>query len=340
MSIMKKPPLRNRKEIKIFAKKFEKIVNEGSEFLIITHPNPDCDAVGSSLALWYFLNEKKKKAKIVLPNQPIVNANFLPNYYKAVKIMLLKNGSFFKFDKCFLLDLGDLKRLNFKTRLKLTNCVNIDHHFDNQIKAKLNFVDSSYFGVSEILLDLFLFLNLNLNKTLATCLLFGIFGDTEYFQSPKMDSLIFQKISYLLTKNADLSSIILNVLRSYNISQFKLWAKALKNFQIDKQRKFAWTKISLKQIKSSKAKQSDRQPLANNFARAVRETKFGFVAAEEKPNSWKISIRSREPNCDVQKIAAKLGGGGHQTSASFKLNGKYNQILKKIFSVISKHSSV
>jgi len=337
---MKKPPLRNRKEIKIFAKKFEKIVSEGNEFLIITHPNPDCDAVGSSLALWYFLNEKKKKAKIILPNQPIINANFLPNYSKAVKINLLNTSGVFKFDKCFLLDMGDLKRLNFKTRLKLTNCVNIDHHFDNQIKAKLNFVDSSYFGVSEILLDLFLFLNLNLNKALATCLLFGIFGDTEHFQSPKMDSLIFQKISHLLTKDANLSSIILNVLRSYDISQFKLWAKALKDFKVDKRGKFAWTKISLKQIKSAKAKQSDRQLLANNFARAVRETNFGFVAAEEKPNFWKISIRSREPNYDVEKIAAKLGGGGHQTSASFRLNGRYNQILKKILSVVSNRSSV
>ena len=46
----------------------ERIISENEHFVLLSHKNPDGDALGSSLALSHYLKSRGKNAVVVLPN--------------------------------------------------------------------------------------------------------------------------------------------------------------------------------------------------------------------------------------------------------------------------------
>ena len=46
----------------------ERIISEKERFVLLSHKNPDGDALGSSLALLHYLKSRGKDAVVVLPN--------------------------------------------------------------------------------------------------------------------------------------------------------------------------------------------------------------------------------------------------------------------------------
>ena len=44
-------------------------IEKAVQILITAHVSPDGDAIGSTLALWHYLNNKGKNATIVVPNR-------------------------------------------------------------------------------------------------------------------------------------------------------------------------------------------------------------------------------------------------------------------------------
>jgi bifunctional oligoribonuclease and PAP phosphatase NrnA len=48
---------------------FKEILQAGKNFVIVTHVNPDGDAIGSTLALWGILRKIGKTADVIIPNE-------------------------------------------------------------------------------------------------------------------------------------------------------------------------------------------------------------------------------------------------------------------------------
>ncbi len=48
---------------------FKKLISKTKTVSIITHVNPDGDAMGSSLGLYHYLKNKGKNVKVILPNK-------------------------------------------------------------------------------------------------------------------------------------------------------------------------------------------------------------------------------------------------------------------------------
>lgn len=51
---------------------------------------------------------------------------------------------------------------------------------------------------------------------------------------------------------------------------------------------------------------------------AARNATFGLTFHLESPTSVKVSLRSKEPY-QVLELAERMGGGGHETAASFRI---------------------
>ena len=62
-----------------FSQKLNKVLDGISNCLIIPHKNPDADALGSSMALCVFLTKLGKKTKVILPNSPPGNLEWMIN---------------------------------------------------------------------------------------------------------------------------------------------------------------------------------------------------------------------------------------------------------------------
>ena len=56
----------------------------------------------------------------------------------------------------------------------------------------------------------------------------------------------------------------------------------------------------------------------------------------EREASWKVSLRSKIENLDVNNVAQALGGGGHRAAAGITLEGDLEVVEKKVLDGLKK----
>ena len=99
-------------------------IKKANSIVILTHENPDGDAIGSSLAMYIALKSMGKNPDIIIPDMPKVY-NFLPETDK-----ILTESNVEQYDLAIVLDCATIKMLNgfskyFEdSKVKVT----IDHH--------------------------------------------------------------------------------------------------------------------------------------------------------------------------------------------------------------------
>ena len=172
----------------LFFNQFREILSQYKRVVIVSHVNPDGDAIGSSLALYYFLLKFGIDAKVIIPNDfpsflawmPGVE-NILIFDKNAEKGVELLNSA----DLICYLDFNHPSRTglvhNDLCHCKNTPRVLIDHHRDadySQFIAYLSEVETS--STSELVAELIQHFGFDkyLDDNIATCLLVGIMTDT------------------------------------------------------------------------------------------------------------------------------------------------------------------
>ena len=105
----------------MFKEAFEKI-KEAKNIVLISHINPDGDALGSSLSLYSILKKMGKKVTVFNATKPLpMYLDFLPNFNKVTD-KLPKN-----IDLMISFDCGSFDRLGIEERPKFL--INFDHLF-------------------------------------------------------------------------------------------------------------------------------------------------------------------------------------------------------------------
>ena len=123
-------------------------INKAKNIIILTHENPDGDAVGSSLAMYNALKNYGKNVEVVIPEYSRT-FEFLPGANE-----IKKEGSLEEYDLAISLDCASMKMLNgfakyfenAKTRIV------IDHHGTNSMYGDLNFVNPDAPAAAQILI--------------------------------------------------------------------------------------------------------------------------------------------------------------------------------------------
>ncbi len=156
---------------------------------IISHVNPDGDAVGSSLALYHYLKKAGKDASVIMPNEYPDFLKWLPGSDHV--IIFSKNRStaeniIQKADLIFLLDFNTPDRAG-KIACLITESkaskIMIDHHPNPADFSGIIFSDTLSSSTAELI---YRFIELTGEQDLiscnsATCLYTGIMADTGSF---------------------------------------------------------------------------------------------------------------------------------------------------------------
>ena len=175
----------------LFFNKFQEFISQYKKVVIVSHVNPDGDAIGSSLAFYFFLKKFGKDVKIIIPNDFPSFLSWMPgienilifdkNPEKGVEY--LNNAELI----CYLdfnhpsrtgLVHNDLCHCNKTPRLL------IDHHRDtdySQFAMYLSEFETS--STAELVAELIQYHGFDkyLDENIATCLLVGIMTDTGSF---------------------------------------------------------------------------------------------------------------------------------------------------------------
>lgn len=289
-------------------------------FLIHAHTNPDPDSIGSVLALKLGL---ESLGKVVYPfcedNLEDIELD-LPGF-KEIKRDSLQDALTIPHDAYLCVDTAAWKLATYHLPIPVFTkpVIVIDHHQDNYIASKYSWIDPSASSACEMVYKLFLKLKIKITKDIASCLIFGMLGDTGIFQNINTTPQILEIVSKLIKAGGDYRSAITTIGWSFPFQELKAWPVLLKNLKISENGKYVWTAVSFEDWQSI-GYNFPISGFANTLIRKVTGTNFGAVLVEKKQGVTSASLRSRFENIDVSQIAHHFGGGGHMTAPAFKLN--------------------
>jgi len=303
--------------------KFKKKVDAAEKILLITHQNPDGDALGATSALFYLLRNYGKKVTAVCRDEIPKLFCFINGIKKFKRDFLIGD-----YDLIIILDCGDLKRTGFIDRLKnpklkKRKIINIDHHPKNDVHriASLNLVDYDSSSTAEIVYDIANELDLLITRDIATSLLCGIYTDTGAFQHSNTSPAVLKIASVLMHRGAQLKKISQNITNGKSVSALKLWGVVLSRVRKIKSLGLIISVVTQQDIENCQATVADLAGVVN-LINTIPGSKASILFSEIENGNIKASLRTECNNIDVSKIAKLFGGGGLKKASGFTISGR------------------
>lgn len=314
--------------------KLSDVLKNNNSFLLTTHVNPDADAVGSELALAYYLHSSKKKVKIINYSPTPYYLTFLDKNNLIEQYQPSFHDNLFnEMDVLIALDFNNVSRLSkmgelFKASDKLKIC--IDHHQNPQNEFDYVFVDTNYSATGHIIYDLFKnYLRIDISKDIAETLYAAIMTDTGSFRFERTTSEVHNIAGELLNAGVDPYYIYDEIYGKSRFGKIKLLGIAINSiYLIGDNNSIGVMTISQNDLKSTSTDEADTDGFVN-LIMSIEGVKIGLKFLELK-DGFKVSLRSKG-NIPVHELAAEFGGGGHKNAAGIRIkNQSINDLKEKI----------
>ena len=312
--------------------RLQEIIKENKKFLIVSHVNPEGDAVGSCIGLALGLKKLGKHTHI-LSKSP------LPEMYKFLpRSDLIKTClPSFKCDVLCVVDCNTLERTGL-TGLKASTTVIIDHHIPSpditpgifRSQQLITFIDKDASAAGELVYRLLHALSVPMDKAIATNLYTSIYTDTGGFRYSNTGSESLKIASRLIEAGANPWEVTKEVYESIPFKSLKLLAMTLST--LEKRGAIACITINRHMFSKTKTTAQDTENLVD-FPRKIKGVEVAVLFREEGDNVYKLSLRSKG-KVNVAEICRSFGGGGHANAAGCRLRGNLEEVKSKIFKAI------
>mgnify|MGYP000883440378 CR=1 FL=1 len=296
-----------------------------NKIVIITHYNPDGDAIGSSLGLKHYLQAKGIHAEVVVPNDfpkflkwmPDAKKSIIAEYKRKVAFDLLNEA-----DVIFCLDFNSPSRIGIlgdwlvKSKAKK---ILIDHH---QQPEQFDFVysDTIIPATCQMIYHFIEAMNGEdlVNKDIAECLYTGIMTDTGGFRFRSTSATTHRIVANLIEKGADPSVITSNTWDTNTVSRLHLLALILGRIEVVNDGKVAVLYLTRKELQEYGFQKGDTEGFVNYGLSIVGVRMSAFFMEDLYDDFIKISFRSKD-DVDVNQFSRKyFSGGGHINAAGGK----------------------
>ena len=298
-------------------------INRAESIVILTHENPDGDAIGTGLALYNALKQIGKNPDIIIPDYPRI-FEFLPGTSEIKKESEVK-----KYDLAISVDCATIKMLNgFSNYFEDAKVkISIDHHSTNTMFGDYNYVNPDAPACAQVLLVILDYFKIEITKEIGTCILTGIITDTGGFRYSGVTAETFEFVASLLNKGINVSKIYKKVLQTRTKANFELNRIAANRLEFLEDGKVAFTYITKEDEEKVNAESGDHEGIVE-AGRDIEGVEVSiFIHQTEK--GCKVSMRSNE-YVNVSDVCLLLGGGGHVRAAGCLLQCSIEQAKEKV----------
>jgi phosphoesterase RecJ-like protein len=291
-------------------------LEKAGNILVVTHVDPDGDAIGSLTAVGLAMKQIEQKVTLVCDDNVPARFRYLPMTGKVRKIV----DESADYDLLIAVDCGDEFRMG-RAFSELAGpkpfIINIDHHITNTQFGDINLVDPRATSTTEILYRLFGELEIVISEEIALSLLTGLVTDTLGFRTTGVTADTLRTGADLVEAGADLGFVTMQALNLRSMSTMELWRTGMNKMQLEEG--FIWASITSLERKAANFRSNSSVGLVNLLA-DIEEASMGAVLMEMDDNTVKVGLRCRPPY-DVAEVAMALGGGGHPLAAGCTLVG-------------------
>jgi phosphoesterase RecJ-like protein len=289
-------------------------LEKARNIIIVTHRNPDGDAIGSSFGLAEFLKHLGKKAKVILNDPVPENLQFLTGAEQAEIYDKEKHfEDFLMCDTICILDLNAKKRMDRLQDAVLAASATkilIDHHEEPEYIGNMMMSVPEVISTSNLIFDIIEMMEKSYPKSTAEALYVGIMTDSGSFRFPRTNARTHEVIGKLINAGADPTELYEQVNNQNQFAATQIFGAALSNMTLHLNGKVCIMMITAEMFNKCGANNA----MVDNFASETLKIK-GVIAGAmisdmDSKDEVRISLRSKG-DFSVQEVAKKIGGGGH-----------------------------
>jgi phosphoesterase RecJ-like protein len=305
------------------------VLRTRERFAVVSHENPDGDALGSLLGVSLGLRDLGKDVVMYLAgNAP------LPAEYRFLDLADVTRDLPADIDDRVLLavDCANERRIGESREAveRAAFVLDVDHHHDNSRFGDVNLVVAEASSTAEVVRDILRELDVELTPAIAEALYVGLVTDTGRFQYTNTTPKALRLAAELVEAGADVHGIFRHVYETVQFAKLKLLARAL-----DRARLFDGGRLVVSYLlRGDFAEVGAEEPFSEGIIDHLRAVEGSEMVAliREPPRdegpSRRISLRSSHDEVDVSAIARLRGGGGHPQAAGFSSEESIDEIVE------------
>lgn len=303
---------------------FESRIKQSKNITLLTHYNPDGDAIGSSVGMYHYLKCRNKEVNLIIPNE---FPHFLDFVIDGVPFILgnkeldrVKN-ILTSTELIICLDFNTASRVGDALAETLRNTkvekILVDHHLfpDNCYDVVFSHVPAS--STSELVYELLYHLEEYkpfLSKPMAQALYTGICTDTGSFSFGCNHKRTYDIVGDLVEAGADVELVHQEVFNTNSEDRLRLLGFCLcERLTIIKEKRAAFIYLSKEDLKRFNYQIGDTEGVVN-YCLTMKDIEFG-VLITERIDRVRLSFRSKY-DFDVNIFAREnWNGGGHRKAS-------------------------
>ena len=304
-------------------------IRSADRFILVTHENPDGDALGSLVAMQEILRALDKDSVMFMA------AEEFPLPYEYRFFVLDGLVSVVPDDVAertiVFLDCGNIDR-NPAHELKRdgAHILNLDHHHDNTRFGTVNHVVPEASCTAEVVWDLMKALGVRPTLPVAEALYVGLVTDTGKFMYENTGTRAHVMAAELIATGVDVHEIYKRLYEGIPYGKLELLARGLTNVERYDDGRLTLSHLSADDFRQTGAEENYSEGVIDHL-RSVEGTAVAALVRDRLGRGTaglrKVSLRASDDRVDVSRIARAQGGGGHRQAAGFSTEMAWDELV-------------
>ncbi len=304
-----------------FSSDLSQLIRVPQNVAILSHRNPDGDAIGSSLAMQHYLAQYGHTSHVIFPSEFPVEFEALPGaeevliwdiHTEECKHVLAKKNLFIFLD---FNAYNRIDRLGDYVKDLPGSRIMIDHHLYPDPIADFIFSDTAASSTCEMVYQFIVGMgdHMKITPMVGKCIYTGLVTDTGSFRYATNPN-VYRIAADLVERGTDDTAVQDMIFNSQTEKNLRLLGHCLSNrmeFYPEFRTALIW--LSKKDYEQFNIQRGDTEGIVN-YLLSVRDVKLAAFI-HNQPTVVKLSLRSKG-DLDVQEICKKhFNGGGHKNAS-------------------------
>jgi bifunctional oligoribonuclease and PAP phosphatase NrnA len=304
-------------------------IRAGERFLVVTHENPDGDALGSILAMKLALDALGKDSVMYVGGEMALP----PDYeFMALEELHRELPGDAASRVVLALDSATAPRTRIPPEVleAAPLVVDVDHHHDNTRFGAINLVVPEASSTGEIVRDLLRELDVQLTPEIAEAIYIALDTDTGRFQyantTPESHLLAAELMGYGVAPQ----KVFRLIYEAVPYARQKLKGKALDRARLYEGGRMIATYLLREDFEELGVGEEYAEGVIDEL-RAVKGVELAMTVREPPVPDGpprRVSMRSASDAFDVSAIARLRNGGGHKRAAGFSSDESIEEIIE------------
>jgi len=311
-------------------------IRERDDFLVVSHVQPDGDAISSTVVIGWLLNKLGKNYTMLNEGPVPSRLHFL---WKSSEIVTLDgHGSSpnRQYHNVICVDCADFSRVGRTKQWFAPDAelLNIDHHPTNDGFGRVNLMKFHAAATAEILFELLDELELKLDSDVATALYTGLLTDTGGFRYSNTSPLVMTMAARLLEEGVRGPELAELLLERMSMGQLLILQRGLSRLTFSSDQQISWLWVNSEDLEETGATNEDLEGLVN-YPRNIEGVEVGILFKQNGQESVKVSLRSAG-RINVAAVAQHFGGGGHIRAAGCRFTDPLQDVIDQVIGHVQK----